>query len=333
MGEPLPPQANVPARVSDLAAMQRGGRIIAQFTVPQRTTEDLAIKTPLRLDFRIGTAGAPFNADEWAARAKALSEGPVTNGVARYEIPASEWTNQEAILAVRAIGANGKEAGWSNFVIVPVVPPPETPADVRAAATAEGARLTWRARGGSFRVFRKTEGGNFAEVANVAEAQWTDPGTEFGTRYTYLVQTVVKLDNNKEAESDLSAETGVTPEDRFPPAAPSGLRAAAAPNSIELAWERSTEPDLAGYRVYRAAANGPFEKIADVSQVPSYSDHNVEHDKTYRYAISAVDQSGNESPRSAVVEVSYFGDRLRNPQGKFGGSLRGVWGLRSLSPK
>jgi fibronectin type 3 domain-containing protein len=85
---------------------------------------------------------------------------------------------------------------------------------------------------------------------------------------------------------------------------PGGLHAAAAPNSIELAWERNTEPDLAGYRLYRAAADGAFEKIAEVSQVPSYSDHKVEHGKTYRYAVSAVDQSGNESARSAVVEVT-----------------------------
>jgi hypothetical protein len=224
--------------------------------------------------------------------------------VARYEIPAAEWTRQEVILAVRAIGANGKETGWSNFVIVPVVPPPEMPAEVRAAAVLEGVRLTWRAAGGQFRIFRRTEGGAFAQVGSAQQPEWLDPDVEFGKRYTYLVETIVKLDGGKEAESEISAETSIAPVDRFPPVAPGGLHAAAAPNSIELAWERNPEPDLAGYRLYRAAADGAFEKTAEVSQIPSYSDHKVEHGKTYRYAVSAVDQSGNESARSAVVEVT-----------------------------
>ena len=94
------------------------------------------------------------------------------------------------------------------------------------------------------------------------------------------------------------------PRDIFPPVAPKGLQASNAPNSIELNWERNTEGDLNGYRVYRAEGNAALEKIADVSVVPSYSDRKVEHGKTYHYAITAVDQSGNESPRSATIEVA-----------------------------
>jgi fibronectin type 3 domain-containing protein len=47
-----------------------------------------------------------------------------------------------------------------------------------------------------------------------------------------------------------------------------------------------------------------MEKVADVSVVPSYSDRKVEAGKTYRYSVSAVDQAGNESPRSATVDVA-----------------------------
>jgi fibronectin type 3 domain-containing protein len=47
-----------------------------------------------------------------------------------------------------------------------------------------------------------------------------------------------------------------------------------------------------------------MEKIADVSVVPSYSDRKVEAGKTYHYSISAVDQAGNESPRSAAVDAA-----------------------------
>jgi len=277
---------------------------MVQFTVPPRTTEGVAIKTPLKLDLRIGTAEPPFSQEVWAAHATEVPAGPVENGLARYEIPSAAWTGKEATLAVRVSSARGKTLGWSNFVNLPVVAPPDKPADAHAEATADGVRLTWRARGDTFRIYRHTGGDRFAPVADVPQASWTDPGAEFGKHYVYQIQTIVKLPNNLEAESDLSEEAGITPEDRFPPAVPAGIAAAAAPNSIEISWEGNTEPDLAGYRIYRATGAGPFEKLGEMVATPSYSDHGVEHGKTYRYAVSALDKTGNESARSEPVEAT-----------------------------
>lgn len=303
LGDPLPPLANIPPSVSDLAAQQRGSRIIVQFTVPAKTTEGHPIPPPLRLDLRAGTADQ-FEPNQWANSARQIPAGAVTNGVARYEIPGAEWTGKEVIFGVRAIAGNGKHSAWSNFVVVPVVTPPEKPGALALAATAQGVQLTWQARGTGFRVFRKTADGVYAPVAEVPAPQWTDPATEFGTRYTYVVQTIEKLDNHREAESEISDEASILPRDIFPPAPPHGLQASSAPNSIELNWDRNTEADLNGYRVYRAEGNGALQKIADVSAVPSYSDRKVEHGKTYRYAVAAIDQAGNESPPSAPVEVT-----------------------------
>ena len=58
IGEPLPPLANVPARVTDLAAMQRGSRIVVSFTVPRLTTEGMPLKAPA-LELRIGASPTP----------------------------------------------------------------------------------------------------------------------------------------------------------------------------------------------------------------------------------------------------------------------------------
>ena len=302
IGEPLPPLANIPPKVSDLAALQRGGRIIVQFTVPTKTTEGHPIPPPVRLDLRAGTADH-FEENQWAAGARQIPPGAMANGVARYEVPATDWTGKEVIFGVRVVGGNGKQSGWSNFAVVPVVTPPDKPGGIAPAITPQGVRLAWQARGADFRVFRKTDDGGYAPVADVQTPEWTDTATEFGKRYTYLVQTIVKLDNRKEAESELSDEASIVPHDIFPPGAPKGLQGSSAPNSIELNWERNSEEDLNGYRVYRAAGNGALEKIAGVSAVPSYSDRAVEHGKTYRYAITAVDQAGNESPRCPPIEV------------------------------
>ena len=303
VGEPLPPLANIPPKVSDLAALQRGGHIIVQFTVPAKTTEGHPIPAPLRLDLRAGTADH-FEEAQWAAVARQIPPGAIANGVARYEIPVADWTGKEVIFGVRVAAGNGKQSGWSNFVVVPVVPPPDKPGGVAPSVTLQGVRLTWQARGTDFRVLRKTDEDGYSVVANVQTPEWTDTATEVGKRYTYLVQTVAQLGNRKEAESELSDEATIVPRDIFPPAVPKGLQGSVAPNSIELNWERNTEEDLSGYRVYRAEGNGALEKIADVTAVPSYSDRKVEHGKSYRYAIAAVDQAGNESARGAPIEVA-----------------------------
>jgi fibronectin type 3 domain-containing protein len=85
------------------------------------------------------------------------------------------------------------------------------------------------------------------------------------------------------------------------------LRADAAPGSIELVWDRNTEADLAGYRIYRSTGDGPFEKLAELNEIPNYSDRAVEHGKTYHYALTAFDRSTppNESARSARIEATF----------------------------
>ncbi len=305
VGDPRPPLANIPAGVEDLAAVQRGSTIFVQFSVPARTTEDILIKKPLKLDLRIGTSGASFSAEAWAAQARPAAGGKVDHGAARYEIPCAEWIGKEAILGVRAVGANGKESKWSNFVRLPVVSPPERPAGLRVTSTPQGVLVAWTARGESFRISRRAGGETgFTPAATVAQPEWTDPAADFGKRYAYQVRTIVKLAGGREAESEPSEEAAITPVDVFPPPAPSGLRASAAPTSIELIWVPGGAANLGGYRVYRSAAGGEFEKIADAPAIPAYSDRTAEHGKSYRYAVSAVSRAGYESPRSEAVEAT-----------------------------
>jgi fibronectin type 3 domain-containing protein len=306
MGDPQPPLANVPAAVQGIAAAQRGARIAIQFQVAQLTTEGMPIKPPIAEDVRIGVfAGADFNADAWAAHAQRITGGKATNGVALYETPIAPWVGKEAIVAVRVAGGNGKLSAWSNFAIVEVVAEPEKPRSLSAVATARGVSLNWSARGDRFRVYRRGPGEKeLTALAVVDKPEWIDASADFGKRYAYMVQTLVKLANDKEALSDPSEEAGLTPEEVFPPAVPTGLQAAAAPASVELAWDANAEPFLGGYRVYRSAAGGPYEKLAEVGVIPSYSDHKVEAGKTYRYEVTAVSKTGYESARSGPVEAN-----------------------------
>ena len=40
-----------------------------------------------------------------------------------------------------------------------------------------------------------------------------------------------------------------------------------------------------------------------MNEIPTYSDRAVERGKTYRYMVTAMDKSGNESGRSAAVQA------------------------------
>ena len=305
IGEPLPPLMNVPGRGENLTAVQRGSNILAQVTLPTLTTEGVVVKQSVRLDLRIGLKpNGPFNADAWAAGAKPAGGAITANGVAGYKIPAAEWLGKQVAIAVKIIGANGRDAGWSIPAELTVVAPPEQPRDLSAEAVPQGVRLTWHGVGNAFAVLRRgPDEKDYQALGRSVKPEYIDATAEFGKPYSYLVQSVVKV-GEREAQSDLSNEAPITPVDTFPPAAPAGLTAVPSTASIELVWERNTEPNVVGYRVYRALGNGAFELLADAVRLPSYSDHKIEAGKTYRYAVSAVKSNKKESKMSEAAEVA-----------------------------
>jgi fibronectin type 3 domain-containing protein len=127
--------------------------------------------------------------------------------------------------------------------------------------------------------------------------EFVDRNIVWGSPYQYWVQAL-----RDGAESETAASAVLTPEDKFPPAVPAGVTAVTGVNSIELAWERNIESDFKSYVVYRAAGDGPLQKLAE-SDVPVYSDKSIAAGKRYRYAVAAVDQRGNVSEKSAPVEA------------------------------
>ncbi|WP_245556456.1 NPCBM/NEW2 domain-containing protein [Deinococcus aquatilis] len=90
-------------------------------------------------------------------------------------------------------------------------------------------------------------------------------------------------------------------DDTTPPAIPGTLTAVPAPDGITLDWANNTEPDLAGYRVYRSpSAGGPFSLLTPQPITTSgYSDPAPEGVRSF-YQVVSVDQVGNMSlPASA----------------------------------
>jgi fibronectin type 3 domain-containing protein len=89
------------------------------------------------------------------------------------------------------------------------------------------------------------------------------------------------------------------------PAAPAGLAVLPREGGLEVLWSPSAEPDLAGYRVYRAVGDGPLEKVAETGLGrTSWLDETTQRGVAYRFAVAAIDQAGNASELTEPVEAS-----------------------------
>jgi len=94
--------------------------------------------------------------------------------------------------------------------------------------------------------------------------------------------------------------------DTAPPSTPTGASAAIEGGvNVRVRWSANSEPDLAGYLVYRAlAAGGALTRLTSSPiAATDYLDAPAPDTLSAWYAVSAVDASGNESAQSAPVRV------------------------------
>jgi len=114
---------------------------------------------------------------------------------------------------------------------------------------------------------------------------------------------------NESLRSTSISATSLPAADTTPPAAPGGLVAVSESNGVRLTWDGVTDPDLAGYLLYRRLEGDPvFVRVPGTSVLAgtNYLDGQVENGKTYVYAVTAVDASGNESDRSGPATIRWL---------------------------
>jgi len=289
VGEPVYPSTQIPAPVGDLTAVQRGDVILISFTIAPRATDGTLLRRIRAIELHLDPADKSIDVPP-----------PDEPGRVNARIPVSGLVGQQVTITERTTGGKGRESAASNKVTLQVQQPVPPPTGVAAKPVPAGVEVSWRAPGAtSFRIFRTDENTKIPQQVGESNSDtFIDRNTEYGKHYEYVVQAL-----HDKAESEVSERAGVTPVDVFPPAVPAGVTATAGIAAIELAWERNTEPDFARYIVWRATGDGPFEKLAETDS-PVYSDKAVKSGTRYRYSISAVDQKGNESARSAPVEAT-----------------------------
>ncbi len=126
--------------------------------------------------------------------------------------------------------------------------------------------------------------------------------------YTYKVQAVRRVGDDLLASLDSPTRIAM-PEKRTPPPPVQNVLAVATSQGVELRWEPSPAPDVAGYRVYRrSSGEEKYTRLTpELVKKPYFVDGRVNRGQTYHYYVTAVDDSprANESLPSETTPITY----------------------------
>ncbi|MBI3951131.1 MAG: hypothetical protein HY314_11840 [Acidobacteria bacterium] len=336
VGDPLPPAPRLPLRTRDLALTQRGPFILLRWPNPNvETLESLGFSLR-RID--VYRLIQPLSAPETVSEEEFAERAALIGSVDERQIratPASEefvfrdgplsQLNRRYYYAVRYVSTRGQSAALSN--IAPIIPSPRVaaaPKNLQARDQAQDViALTWNPPEANIdgstppvvlgdNVYRRTQDqSQFGLPINgatpVTTLEFFDRKFQYGTEYVYTVRAISRGNAGEVVESADADPVAHTPRDTFPPAAPEGLTAGSANAVISLFWTANSEPDLAGYNIYRAeradASESEWVKLnAELHILTTFRDETSIRGKTYYYKVTAIDRAGNVSPASAIVE-------------------------------
>ena len=153
-------------------------------------------------------------------------------------------------------------------------------------------------------------------------ASWNGPSSteEYYTNsYGETVNAAMNLKRYLQVKAFFEADTvGLTPvlndfsvsyssADSVAPVPVSNVQAYGEHRRIVLGWNPSPSADLKAYRLYRAVGGASFDPASFIelpAQSISYVDSSVSFDAAYRYGISAIDETFNESPIIQTPTIS-----------------------------
>jgi len=333
-GAPQPPSLGIPKPVGDLQAVRKGDQVTLTWSRPTDTTDGALVRKPGKMLLSRKTAGegAPLQAPQ------VIAELPLEPALKEPEPPAPTATDSLsglapggdfAVYTVVSQSSLGKAAGPGNQAQVPLVPTLPAPVHVNVDAVPLGVSVSWDQTWPpenlthltaqyAYRINRREQGATapptmIKQIGASNEAvTLVDTSIVWQKHYEYWITPVTLWQGAGKkgvVEGADSPIVAVFANDVFPPAAPAGLQAVysglAEQPFIDLSWTANTEPDLAGYNVYRHTENeAPVKVNSELIKVPAFQDKTVKPGRKYFYSVSAVDLRGNESGKSAETSES-----------------------------
>jgi chitodextrinase len=184
--------------------------------------------------------------------------------------------------------------------LIPDTTPPVVPTGLTANVTNDGsgqAVLSWNAVSDSdlatYKIYKDSV---FLAEVNKPSTSYNATGLIVGTAYAFQVSAIDKTGN----ESAKSALLSVTTGDHFPPATPTGLIGTDGGGKAIINWSSNTESDLAGYNLYY---EGVKVNTTGLITGTTATIEGLTPGQVYSYQLSAVDNAGNESTKSAAISV------------------------------
>jgi hypothetical protein len=332
---PQPPIERIPQRTELLSGAQRGNQVILSWPAPRRNASDGSVQSIRRVDvYRVAerpNSPLPLTEEEFAARATLI--GSVTYEEIKKAGDNLTYTDTLELggeparlrYAVRYVNSAGQRAAFSNFFLMePAAKVAEPPTIIKTGNEySETANtITWEAprknTDGStpvnllgYNVYRTgasqpQTNPNPLNAQPVTAMQYPDRNFKFGDKYVYVVRSVSLGTGGKPVESLNSNSIQLTPIDTYAPAAPEKPSIGASPGKLSIFWVANSEPDLAGYYLYRSTdpnlSKDKWTRLTpNLYTKTTFADENVEAGKTYYYYVVAVDNAGNNSSLSEVV--------------------------------
>ena len=329
---PLPPIERVPQRTEELTGVQRGNQVILMWPAPLRNAGSGSVQSIRRVDvYRVAekpNAPLALTEDQFAARALLVGSVPydeIQKGSPTLTyVDTLELAGQPARLryAVRFVNAAGQRAAFSNFFLMePAARVAKPPTNLTKQESETAVTLSWVAPATNvdestpvnllgYNVYRVNADKPEADPKPlnkdpITASRFDDKTFKFGAKYNYFVRSVSLGTEARPVESFDSNVVPVAPADTYPPAPPSLAQPNAIPGRIALFWGQNSEPDIAGYLLYRTTdpnSPKPWTLLTpEVYTKTTFQDANVETGKTYHYYVIAVDAAGNKSDPSNVV--------------------------------
>ncbi|MFF4141682.1 PA14 domain-containing protein [Streptomyces sp. NPDC001698] len=156
-----------------------------------------------------------------------------------------------------------------------------------------------------YRLYRRPEGnGSWTRLTTTTATSATDTPPPTGQVFSYQVRAYDKAGN----ESTGSTDRPVTTVDTTPPAPPGGVDrnwTFGRVTTVNLTWDSSPDPDLAGYRVYRSTSSpvAPTagNRVGETGPTTRWTETPPPTGDFYYYVVTAVDIHGNESAASGTA--------------------------------
>lgn len=233
-----------------------------------------------------------------------------------YELSTEELSQMVFVFGLRIKDSKNKESSFTSLIPLHPSPVPLPPLELHAVMRENNVVIEWKAPEKNidsttppsvegYNVYREAENEEFHQLNSVliGGTTFVDTDVLFNKTYRYYVRASA-TNSSPYLESDNSEAAEILTRDTLIPAAPAGLVAIAGENFVSLSWNTNKEADLAGYRVWRRSDNeDEFTALTELITENVYHDSKVEMSQRYHYAITALDENGNESQRGDDVSV------------------------------